>query len=132
MSTQRNVLLLIICLFTSAPIPAGEPSAGDAAEKRAADYAYKHLERLFSHEHGNNDEPIDGIHLYSEKLTDADLSILKEFKYLQYVDIRSPLVTDAGLKKLSEVEYLAAVHIWCPLVTDDGLKYSMEKGTRVC
>src|SRR5262245_57867784 len=56
-------------------------------------------------------KPVLGVDLSQKQITDAGLKLLKEFKTLQMLNIRSTAVTDAGLKELKELKNLETLDL---------------------
>ncbi len=65
---------------------------------------------------------LEHLSLPGTKITDAGLKELKELKRLKHLDLNSTQVSDAGLKELSELANLERLELLETKITDAGLK----------
>jgi hypothetical protein len=72
----------------------------------------------------NPQKPVRSLYLPGNKVTDADLKLLKAFPQLQVLKLdAASKITDAGLKEVASLKHLQDLGLGSTQVTDAGLKH---------
>lgn len=100
---------------------------GRSDGEKAAVTAVEKLDGTVTVDETHTSKPVVAVSLRATKVADAELTVLKEFKKLQRLDLAGAIeITDAGLKELKEIKSLRTLVLMNTRITDTGLKEFKE------
>lgn len=103
---------------SSPPTAHSQPPASLTASEAIAALRARGAEVITSN--GQPDSPVARVHMTGPQFGDADLKLLRPFRYLHYLDLSQSKVTDSGLVTLTELDKLYMIDLSGTAVTDAG------------